>query len=727
MANRYWVGGTGTWDQTSTANWSTTSGGSAGASAPTYTDLVFFDDNSGGGTVDVQDTGGATYPSCASLDFQGFTGSFDSSSGVLEVFGDITLSAEAGSDFTLFTPNIYGTTCTLNTQNKDILDFYAGGSSVTTGLEYSPTVTLYNNYLTCNGIFVFSQGTFTSDGYNVTAQYFLWGTAGAVRSTTINMQDNYFAITNSVTPGQGWSIAYHTSPSEVTVNIDNYSYIDFVNLVASAIFLYNGATSSISSLGKTYHNLYIDGTADVTIYGDNTFYNISNGVQPVTVTFAAGSTQTVTRFEVSGTSGNLVTLNSTSPGTQFTLYRATGLVSVDYVSLQDSAATGGAIWYAGANSTNVSNNTGWTFTAQPPVNRYWVGGTGTWDAIDISVWSATSGGAGGVYAPTRVDAVFFDANSGSGTVTLDSTNGALEAGSLNCTGFTGTIVDFDYSPVNLYGNLTLGSGGTYGISGQTVNLSFYSSGTMVSNGTSTPYLNIDADGLYITLTLGDTFELSSLNIYNNAVFNTNNYNLTLNSFFASAGTLNLGSSSITLSYFYTEPEVTVNAGTSTINMAYDVFQDPYDWEFYGGGHTYYNLNFLTDADTGTEYGGVYDNNTFHSITNSVQPIDVAFVPNTTQTITGTFGVSGTAGNLVTLRSTLPGTQFTLSKSSGTVSTDYLSLQDSAATGGAAWYAGTHSTNVSNNTGWIFTAPPGPGGQTVTIGPGISLGAGVKIT
>jgi hypothetical protein len=324
--------------------------------------------------------------------------------------------------------------------------------------------------------------------------------------------------------------------------------------------------------------------------------------------------------------------------------------------------------------------------------------------------------------------VFFDANSGSGTVTLDNTNGELEAGSLNCTGFTGTIVPrlFYYTPVNLYGNLTLGSGGTYGISGQTVNLDFYGSGTMVSNGTSTPYLSIITSGLYITLTLGDTFELSSLNIYNFAVFNTNNYNLTLNSFYTDTGTLNLGSSSITLSYFFAYNTATVNAGTSTINMAID-FQDPYDWEFSGGGHTYYNLNFLTDADTGTGYGGVYDNNTFHSITNSVQPIDVAFVPNTTQTITGTFGVSGTAGNLATLRSTLPGTQFTLSKSSGTVSTDYLSLQDSAATGGAEWYAGTHSTNVSNNTGWIFTAPPGPGEQTVTIGPGISLGAGVKIT
>lgn len=43
MANRYWVGGTGTWTSTSTANWAATSGGAAGASAPTAIDDVIFD------------------------------------------------------------------------------------------------------------------------------------------------------------------------------------------------------------------------------------------------------------------------------------------------------------------------------------------------------------------------------------------------------------------------------------------------------------------------------------------------------------------------------------------------------------------------------------------------------------------------------------------------------------------------------------------------------------
>ena len=59
---------------------------------------------------------------------------------------------------------------------------------------------------------------------------------------------------------------------------------------------------------------------------------------------------------------------------------------------------------------------------------------------------------------------------------------------------------------------------------------------------------------------------------------------------------------------------------------------------------------------------------------------------------------------------------TLSKASGTVSSDFLSVSRSTATGGAGWYAGANSTDGGNNSGWIFTAPPG-GGYTITANNG----------
>ena len=49
MADRYWRGGSGSWN--TTTNWSTTSGGGGGASVPTAADNVFFDTNSGSGTA----------------------------------------------------------------------------------------------------------------------------------------------------------------------------------------------------------------------------------------------------------------------------------------------------------------------------------------------------------------------------------------------------------------------------------------------------------------------------------------------------------------------------------------------------------------------------------------------------------------------------------------------------------------------------------------------------
>ena len=70
-------------------------------------------------------------------------------------------------------------------------------------------------------------------------------------------------------------------------------------------------------------------------------------------------------------------------------------------------------------------------------SRYWVGGTSNWDATAGTKWSATSGGVGGASVPDLNTDVFFDANSGSVTVTSAVVNPSAK--SLNCTGFTGTL------------------------------------------------------------------------------------------------------------------------------------------------------------------------------------------------------------------------------------------------------------------------------------------------
>lgn len=71
-------------------------------------------------------------------------------------------------------------------------------------------------------------------------------------------------------------------------------------------------------------------------------------------------------------------------------------------------------------------------------SRFWVGGTGTWDASDTTHWAASSGGAGGQSVPGSTDTVTFDGSSGGGTVTVNF-GGLITIQSLTCGAFTGTL------------------------------------------------------------------------------------------------------------------------------------------------------------------------------------------------------------------------------------------------------------------------------------------------
>lgn len=94
--------------------------------------------------------------------------------------------------------------------------------------------------------------------------------------------------------------------------------------------------------------------------------------------------------------------------------------------------------------------------------RFWVGGTGNWDAANTTNWAATSGGAGGQSVPGSSDDVTFDANSGGGTVTVTATQsvnsitGGAHTGTLNINGQTLTCGTFNYSGTGTR-SLTLGA------------------------------------------------------------------------------------------------------------------------------------------------------------------------------------------------------------------------------------------------------------------------------
>lgn len=71
----FWVGGTGTWDSSTTTHWASSSGGAGGVAVPISTSPITFDGSSGGGTVTISATiSGSTF---AGITMGAFTGTLD--------------------------------------------------------------------------------------------------------------------------------------------------------------------------------------------------------------------------------------------------------------------------------------------------------------------------------------------------------------------------------------------------------------------------------------------------------------------------------------------------------------------------------------------------------------------------------------------------------------------------------------------------------------------------
>lgn len=344
-------------------------------------------------------------------------------------------------------------------------------------------------------------------------------------------------------------------------------------------------------------------------------------------------------------------------------------------------------------------------------NRFWIGNGGNVD--DTAHWSATTGGSGGASVPTSVDNVFFDANSfssASQTVTMIATD--FDCLDMDWTGVSNNpTINGGVNNINIYGNLTL-------VSGMTV-----TNGYWYISATSGTISIITANKNFGSLSFGINGGTATFNI-------TGDINVPINGSTGGGlilyeGTLNVGANDVSISYFASS-----NTNVRTLNMGSGT------WVLLDTGTvwttaTTTNLTLNTEtstlnisstsATTKTITTGAITLNTFQ-----VTGRDIIWTGNTTvanlkldnagrieglqlgtgtKTITGDFTNNGSVGLLTILASSVGGVARTISKASGTVSIDFASIQDSTVTGGASFYAGSNSTDVSGNTGWIFTSPP----------------------
>jgi hypothetical protein len=302
----------------------------------------------------------------ASLDFAA-TYTFGTTGGSYSNSPNLTFGSGAAGSVTLTTGSYFnkinfGTTTTTpaaSTLNLNAFTLSSGGTYtnltinmvgtgvITTNGKSLPTLTINNGTgtttlggaVTTTTSTTLTSGTLALAGFTLTPTQFISGTA-ATRAIS-GAGNGLISLSNDWTVSNGTGF----TGSDYTINMTK------------------ATAKTFAGAGGSYGTLVQAGAGTLTISGSNSFADLQTSTRPSTVSFTAGTTQTVTNFSISGSAGSIVTINSTSPGTQFTLSKATGTVIPSYLSITDSNAIGGARWDA-SNGTNVSggNNTGWLFT-----------------------------------------------------------------------------------------------------------------------------------------------------------------------------------------------------------------------------------------------------------------------------------------------------------------------------------------------------------------------------
>jgi hypothetical protein len=671
--DKYWVGGTASWDATAGTKWALTDGGVGGQAVPGASDDVFF--TAASGTVTVTLSGSV----CRNLTFTGFTGTITSGSTSCQSSGNMTLVAGMTYTATGASWQFFGSTNVLTSAGKTLGAVIVGAGGTDGNLSLADA-------LTSSSTITVNQGTFTTNNFNVTTTFL---SSSNSNTRTINLGSSTVTLS-----GTGTAVNFGTSTG-LTFNAGT-----------SSVVLTN-VSPSISVSGQTFYNVRWSSTAMTSASvanGSATFNNLTvTGPSAAGVSilqFVAPCTINGT-LSTTGTAGNRRVWfrgNTYGIAQTLTINSAPSLTDADF---RDIYVIGTAAPISGTRIGDLRGCRGITFDA--PKTVYWnLAGAQNWSA---NGWSDTSTGTPSTdFFPLAQDiATFTNAGSVTGTISFDAL--ITYTGSVDMSGRTSAMTISIGNSCFIYGDWKNGSGTT-----TTSNASLFFSGRNTQTITSagkTFSCGVIIDSYGGTVELADALATASQTLtVTNGTFDTKNFTVsvsTLSSSNSNVRTINLGSSTFTMSNaaspisISTTTNLTFNSGTSTFNLSYLG-----SVTITAGGLTFYNINF-TETSSGTHT--INGANTFNNLTITAPSAaglrQVIFAAN--QTINGTLTVAGaTAVRRIFLRSDTLGTQRDLTV--GTLVADDCDFRDIDILGAAAGSSPTRAGDCGGNTGITFPSP-----------------------
>ena len=688
MATYYWVGGAGNWTPSVTTNWSATSGGAGGAGYPTTADDVIFD-QAGPYTVTVFNIFNAN-PSCKSLTVTGANVTFSCTTApyapTIVVAGAFVLAAT-----TTFVSVTQALTIYLQSPlNNTALTLNGAVFNFGVRFRINCPATFNNGYLLGSAFtgadinLDVDQGTFNTGGYAVDIYAMRAESTGLYPTFVFS---NSFITLQFLNIQSGGLVSLNAGTSTVSVRRDVY--------VGSSLALYNltltpFGSGALKSLRVTTVNqltiqaLSFFGVEKISLDVNITITSILSipGYSFGGYTYAAARVQF---FSSSSTTARTVTVGS-----------AFQLTNVDFRRI---TAAGAAGTWSGTNLGNALNNTNITFPAG--VNKYWNQAAGGYFK-DVA-WTTTSGGTPAVDVfPLAQDTVVFEATGlNSGATVSWATSYYLGTIDMSARTSNTMTLDASYSTIPVYGNWINGSGTTITANNSVISFVGQTTQTITSANKSFGDTGISV-GSSSTLTLVGNFLVSGssnseISLSSSAVLDLNGYTCSSFSIATNSSTIVFNGGTLELTGSGTVTDFPASLTTTPGTGAGTITLTSASAKIFAGNNQIFNCTLNQGGAGQLTITGA---NTFTNITNSVSPTTVLFPAAITNTFTD-FSLAGTSGNLVTVGST-SSTRAILSKTSGVVSGNFLSISNTNATSGATWYA-VNSTNGGNNLGWQFAA------------------------